>query len=154
MPQGDVPEKLKPLLDVLVTLPHFRELGVTAERVERGFAIVRSDYDERTIGNPETGVIHGGVVTTVMDSVCGLVAFTVLEEPKPIATLDLRIDYLKPATPGKALRGQAEVYKETRNVTFVRGVAYHDDPDDPIANCTATFMIGSVGFKVGGEGGA
>ncbi len=60
---------------------------------------------------------------------------------RPIATLDLRIDYMKPATPGKDLLARAECYKLTRNVAFVRGVAYHDDPSDPIATSVATFML-------------
>ena len=60
---------------------------------------------------------------------------------RPIATLDLRIDYMKPATPGRDLMARAQCYKLTRNVAFVRGVAYHDDPEDPIATSTATFML-------------
>jgi acyl-coenzyme A thioesterase PaaI-like protein len=60
---------------------------------------------------------------------------------RPIATLDLRIDYMKPATPGRDLLARAECYKVTRNVAFVRGVAYHDDPSDPIATTVATFML-------------
>ena len=87
-------------------------------------------------------------MTTVLDTACGLVTFTVQDEPQAVATLDLRIDYLKPAVPEKAVYGWAEVYRTTRNITFVRGQAYQDSPDDLIANCVSTFMVGSVGFTV------
>ena len=63
--------------------------------------------------------------------------------PKPIATLDLRIDYLKPATPNQPVRTRAHCYKVTRSVAFTRAVAFHDDPDDPIASSAGTFMIGT-----------
>ena len=64
-----------------------------------------------------------------------------LDDATPVATLDLRIDYLKPATPGCDVVGHASCYKLTRNVAFVRGLAFHEDEADPIASVAATFMI-------------
>lgn len=100
-------------------------------------------YDKRLIGNVETGVIHGGVITTLLDHTCGMAVQLALPERMSIATLDLRIDYMKPATPGLALTGHAHCYKVTRNIAFVRGVAYHTDEADPIAACVGTFMLGA-----------
>jgi acyl-coenzyme A thioesterase PaaI-like protein len=60
-----------------------------------------------------------------------------------IATLDLRIDYMKPATPHREVRARAHCYKMTRHVAFVRGVAFHDDEADPIATSAGTFMLGT-----------
>jgi uncharacterized protein (TIGR00369 family) len=65
-------------------------------------------------------VVHGGVVTTILDSVCGLACFLGLEEPQAIATLDLRIDYLKPAGVERPIFGVAELYRQTRSVAFLR----------------------------------
>jgi hypothetical protein len=65
----------------------------------------------------------------------------------PLATLDLRIDYLRPATPGETIRATAECHKVTANVAFVRGAAFHVSPQDAIAYCTGTFMLGGVGFS-------
>lgn len=100
-------------------------------------------YDERLIGNIETGVIHGGVITTLLDHTCGMAVQLALPERLSIATLDLRIDYMMPATPGLALTGHAHCYKVTRNIAFVRGTAYHTDEADPIAACVGTFMLGA-----------
>lgn len=93
------------------------------------------------VGNAETGVLHGGAITALMDATCGLAVFMKLEAPTRIATLDLRIDYLKPATTRLDVRCHAECYKLTRQVAFVRGLAFHDDPADAIASAAGTFMI-------------
>jgi uncharacterized protein (TIGR00369 family) len=129
-------------------IPHVKELGAELVHIERGRATMSLAYQERLIGNPETGVVHGGVITTLIDTVCGMSVFTRMAKIGPIATLDLRIDYLKPATPGADLLAEAECYKVTRNVAFVRGLAYHEDRDDPIANCAGTFMVGTPGASM------
>ena len=95
-------------------------------------------------GNAENGVLHGGVITAALDSACGIAVIAALGRRMGIATLDLRIDYLKPATPGDAITAAAHCYKVTRNICFVRALAYHADSADPIANCTASFMITSA----------
>src|SRR5688500_20186307 len=82
-----------------------------------------------------------GVVTGLVDATCGLSVFMKLPDPTRIATLDLRIDYLKPATPGLHLHARADCYKLTKQVAFVRACAYHDDPDDAIASAAGTVMI-------------
>jgi uncharacterized protein (TIGR00369 family) len=98
------------------------------------------------IGDPERGILHGGVITTLLDSVAGTAAYSQIDEGVALATLDLRIDYLRPTRAGKRVYGAAHVYRRTRNVYFVSGTAYQDDPDSPVARCAASFMLGSVGF--------
>ena len=105
------------------------------------------DFDDRLVGNPQTRVVHSGVITALLDTLCGLVVMTKLPEGTPLATLDLRIDYLRPATPGKSIHATAECYKVTANVAFVRGAAFNAGPEDTIAHCTGTFMLGGAGFS-------
>lgn len=133
------------------TIPHCRELGLEVVAFEPGAGTLRLDYQERLIGNVESGFVHGGVITTVLDTVAGLATFSTVEAGTAVATLDLRIDYLKPATPKMPIFGFAECYKTTRHVAFARGYAHHGDATDLIANCAATFMLGSAGYTVGGE---
>ena len=122
-------------------VPHNRALGLGMLSLEDGEARMILPYSADLVGNPETGVLHGGAITSLMDAACGAAVFMKLRSPVPIATLDLRIDYLRPAEPGRDVRAHATCYRVTRNVAFVRGVAYHEDEDDPIAAAAAAFML-------------
>lgn len=130
---------------IRTAIPHVAALGVDLVALEKGRLTLSLPYDERLVGNPQTGTLHGGVITTLLDTVAGISVYTVLDKIVPIATLDLRIDYLKPATPGRAVIGHAHCYRHTRNVAFVWGLAFHDDRDDPIAHLAASFMLSTAG---------
>ncbi|MEE8444301.1 MAG: PaaI family thioesterase, partial [Alphaproteobacteria bacterium] len=122
-------------------IPHMQELGMELTEVGGGVAVMELPYQDRLVGNPDTGVLHGGAVTTLIDSVCGMAVASALDEPCPIATLDLRIDYLRPAAPGKVLVARADCYKVTKQMAFVHGTAYHDSVDDPVATAAGTFIL-------------
>ena len=118
------------------------------DEVRRGSGMMSLDWDEKLIGNPRTRVVHSGVVTALLDTLCGLVVMASVPEGTPLATLDLRIDYLRPATPEQTIRATAECYKVTASVAFVRGARLpRRDRQDAIAHCTGTFMLGGVGFS-------
>jgi uncharacterized protein (TIGR00369 family) len=136
-------------------VPHNRALGMRVLALGDAEARLELPYDLRFVGNPETGVLHGGVITTLVDAASGAAVFAALPAPVPIATLDLRIDYLRPAEPGRAVVAHARCYKLTHNVAFTRAVAYHDDPEDPIASSAGTFMVSTKpGRGPAGQGGA
>jgi len=122
-------------------IPHVVELGIEAVSLDGTSAVMKLPYQERLIGNPETGVLHGGAVTTLIDTVCGLAVMASLEVPRQIATIDLRIDYLRPARPAEDLIARADCYKVTRQVAFARCVAYQGAEDDLVASASGTFMI-------------
>jgi len=124
-------------------VPFNKALGLQVMRLEQGEAWLRLPYADHLVGNPENGVMHGGAISSLMDAAGGSAAFMSLDDATPVATLDLRIDYLKPAMPGRDVVGHASCYKLTRNVAFVRGLAFHEDETDPIASVAATFMIGT-----------
>ena len=124
-------------------VPHARAIGMTVVDAKAGQIWLRVPYADFLVGNPETGVIHGGVITTLLDNGGGAAVMTALEELRAVATLDLRIDYMKPATPGRDIVGYSHCYKLTRNVAFTRAVAYHERVDDPIATAVGTFMLGA-----------
>ena len=127
-------------------VPHNRALGMEVLEIGAGIAAFRLPWAEHLVGNPDLGILHGGAITATLDACCGAAVFAALAargELKPIATLDLRIDYLRPAQPRREVEARAQCYKVTRNVAFVRALAYHDSEDDPIATATGTFMIGT-----------
>ncbi len=129
-------------------VPHNQALGLELVEVLDAQARFRLPWDEKLVGDPRTGVLHGGAITSMMDACCGAAVFMALEQPTPIATLDLRIDYLKPATPKEPVHAHAHCYKVTRSVAFVRCVAYHHEEDDPIAAAAGTFMLSTKLGKI------
>lgn len=125
-------------------LPQARELGMRLEDVGDGMAAVAMDYDARLVGDPDTGVIHGGAVFSLMDTCCGAAVISLPSTPIGTSTLDLRLDYMRPATPGQRIRARAECYHVTRSVVFVRAVATDIDEARPVAMATGAFTLDPV----------
>ena len=117
--------------------------GLQLDRAAPGESWSSLPYRPVFVGDTETGVIHGGVVTAMLDESCGIAVQLALDGTRAIATLDLRIDYQKPATPGLDIRAHAVCYRVTRSIAFVRATAYQDSEDDPVATATACFMVGA-----------
>ncbi len=122
-------------------LPHCRALGMTLVDIGDGAATIEMPYDTRFVGDPSTGVIHGGAVSALMDTCGGAAVMSHPESPSVTATLDLRIDYMRAATPGQTIRAEANCYHITRSVAFVRAVAMDDDTDRPVATATGAFTV-------------
>lgn len=123
-------------------VPHNVALGIRFVGTERGSVTLGLPYDEKLIGNPMTRVLHGGAITALMDATCGIAVFLKLRAAVPVATLDLRIDYVKPATPGVEIHARAECFKITRSVAFVRSEAFHPErQNDLVALASGTFII-------------
>ena len=74
------------------TLNQARELGLTVEDAGEGFLVLKLPYSDRIVGNPDTGVIHGGAITTMMDTASGSAMICALDEFELCPTLDLRVD--------------------------------------------------------------
>ncbi|WP_300512859.1 PaaI family thioesterase [Aliiroseovarius sp.] len=120
-------------------IPHSKALGMELTRIGNGEAFIEMPYDERFIGDPRTGVIHGGAVSALLDTCCGASVMSHSRAPAITATIDLRIDYMRPATPGQKIRAHATCYRVTKSVAFVRAVAMDDDDDRPVATAAGTF---------------
>jgi uncharacterized protein (TIGR00369 family) len=122
-------------------IPHARALRLSLTRIGDGTAEAVMPYDVQLVGDPATGVIAGGAVSTLMDTCCGAAVMSHPAAPTATATLDLRIDYMRPATPGQAIRASASCYHVTRTVAFVRATAHDDDTERAVATATGAFTL-------------
>lgn len=134
-------DKIKLARQFIEAIPHARALKLSLTQIGQGEAEITMPYDEALIGDPRTGVIHGGAVSTVMDTCCGAAVMSHPSAPGGTATIDLRIDYMRAATPGQTITARATCHHITRNVAFVRATATDEDTDRPVATASGAFTV-------------
>ena len=120
---------------------HTGALGFTFDGLHDGEPRIRVPWREDLVGDSDSGVFAGGLVTTLLDHIGGLAVWTALDAFQPIATLDLRVDYMRAARPHKALLAQGLCYRLTPTIAFVRAWAFEDDPSDPVAASQAAYIL-------------
>jgi uncharacterized protein (TIGR00369 family) len=125
-------------------IPHSQECGMVIDSVDESGARASMPYRPEWLGDSERGLIHTGVITTLVDTVSGLAAVAGAGRFETIATLDLRMDFLRAARPDKPLHAHAVCYRLTPSITFVRASAWQDDEREPVAVSQSTFMRSSV----------
>ena len=122
-------------------IPYSQALGMRVEEIGPGVAEMSMPYGDQLVGDAQTGVIHGGAVSALMDTCGGASVVSHPDAPAYTATIDLRIDYMRAATPGQRIYARAECHRLTRSVAFVRAVAHDDDMDNPVATATGAFTV-------------
>lgn len=123
------------------SIPHSQAMRMELRDIGDGVAEIIMPYHADLVGDPHTGVIHGGAVSTLMDTCGGAAVMSHPSNPGGTATIDLRIDYMRAATPGQSIRARATCYHITRTVAFVRAIATDDDTENPVATATGAFTV-------------
>lgn len=141
-PQYDIAAIMNENINVMRdVVPWANETRFRVTKVEKGHVFGIQPWAEHLVGDPTTGIIHGGVITTFLDNLSGMACTSAMTEMRFVATIDLRIDYMRPAEKGRDIIGEAECYHLTRTVCFTRAWAYHETRDKLIATSAGTFAI-------------
>lgn len=134
-------EKARIAKQFIEAIPFSGALGMNLDDIGDGFAVISMPWSDDLVGDPRTGVIHGGAVSALMDTCGGAAVMSHPDAPAGTATIDLRIDYMRPATPGQRILTRAECYNITRSVGFVRATAWDEDESRPVATATGAFTV-------------
>lgn len=119
---------------------HGARLGICHHAHGQDWCELVLPYSPDLVGDPGSGVLASGPILALMDMATSVAVWLRLESFRAHATLDLRIDYLRPARPGQTVIGRGECYRIARSIAFVRGMAHDGDAADPIAHVAGTFM--------------
>ena len=134
----------------ILQIGHCGWLGMTYSAHGEDWAELEIPWREDLLGDEERQVMATGPIISLLDMASGLAIWTKRKAFVPVATLDLRVDYLRPSRAHMPVRGRVTCYRDTRSAAFVRGVAYDEDVDDPVATMAGVFMNVGMGGKNGG----
>lgn len=122
-------------------MPHSMDLGMKLDvDSPEGKVRMRIPSQPMLAADPDEQFWFPGVLFTLADTACGLAAGCRLRHPEPMSTLDLRIDYLAPAALRHELVAEAECYRVTRSVIFVRCEVHCGTREQPAAIAVGTMM--------------
>src|SRR5207245_4571881 len=101
-------------------------IGSRLIEVGRGTLVLEATMSPDSHGFPTSRgmIVHGGAIATLADEALASVAFTVAEEGEDTATADLKVDFLRPAKPGR-LVARATVRHRTRRLAFCEATVEH-----------------------------
>jgi uncharacterized protein (TIGR00369 family) len=107
-------------------IPFNRLLGIRSELVEAGRCVLLLPTRQELVGDPRRPALHGGVISSLVDTAGGVAAWSALGPGQSVSTVDLRVDYLEPAGLGGPLRAEAELVRKGNRVCHVRVAVQQD----------------------------
>ena len=120
---------------------HGRALGIEYRASGDKWIELALPWREELVGVPASGILASGAIVSLVDTAGGASIWMALGRFQPVVTIDLRLDYLRPAIKGETVIARCECYKLTRAIGFISGVAHGGDAERPIARATGTFML-------------
>lgn len=131
--------QIKKAVKELVPMNKF--LGLELLEIRTGYAKVRVPFREEIVGDFRKRTWHGGIIATSMDSVGGIAGGTYFASLKDkMATIDLRIDYLKGAT-ADAIIVEGEIVRLGKTILVTRMKAFQENCDELIAEGKGVYFV-------------
>lgn len=137
----EVPHDVKAWEHFLACSPYTTRMGISAVAASETGCTLALPFSPDFVGDPDSGVLHGGAITALVDTAFGFSVFFRVRKFAPIATLDLRITYLRAARPGVTVYARAHCYKLSADLAFARAEVFDDQAEEPFATCMGTFMF-------------
>lgn len=146
-------EKIK--LYYLEMLPFNKVLGIDIDLLdyETGEAVTSFNMTKNLVGNPTVGILHGGVTASVIDltgGLCALISCAKFHEGESLdvigkklassATIDMRVDYLRPGK-GKSFQCKSRIIRAGSRIVVAK-IDLYNEKEIRIATGTATYLIG------------
>jgi uncharacterized protein (TIGR00369 family) len=120
---------------------HSKMMGLSYHAHGDNWVELAMPYSTQLVSDSGTGILASGPIFTMMDMTATISLWLTTRSFQPQATLDMRIDYLRPAKPGNTIYGRGECYHLTKSVAFVRGQAHDGNPEKPVAHVTGTYFF-------------
>jgi uncharacterized protein (TIGR00369 family) len=131
----------KAFFELARRIGHGRALGLEFRDSRENWAELGLPWREELVAVPQSGILASGAIVSLIDTAGGTSVWVTLDRLVPILTVDLRLDYLRPAMKGETIIARCECVKLTRKIAFVRGIAHGGDETRPIALSASTFML-------------
>ena len=131
--------------------PLFDTFKIDIGIVNDGHAEMSMPFSEQL--SDRRGSLHRGVLVTLLDTTCGLSIFSSLGSLKPIATIDLRVDFMRSIPPAAGLKAGVDCIGKTDTVAFISGRAFAEDSGELLAMVAGSFAIGTMGPTLDSEAG-
>ncbi|QIK95934.1 PaaI family thioesterase [Sphingomonas sp. HDW15A] len=123
------------------TVGHGRALGLEFRAAQEGWIELALPWREELVGVKGSGVLASGAILSLLDTCGGASVWLAIGRYQPIVTIDLRLDYFRPALKGETVIARCRCDKLTRQIAFVSGFAHTGDPERLVARATGTFML-------------
>ena len=120
---------------------HGRALGLEYVAAGDDWIELALPWREELVGMTHSGFLASGAIISLLDTCGGASVWQALGHFQPIVTIDLRLDYFRPALKGETVVARCHCDKMTRQLAFISGLAHTGDRDRPVARGTGTFML-------------
>ncbi len=119
---------------------HSAKLGLVYRDHGSDWVELELPWREDLVGEDSRQILASGPIISMLDMASGLSIWTKNTKFVGIATMDLRVDYQRPARPRSSVIGHVECFRLTNSAAFVRGFAHDGDPSDTVATMSGVFM--------------
>ena len=120
---------------------HGQALGLEFRAEGENWVELALPWKEQLVGVEESGILASGAIVSLLDTCGGTSVWQAMGRFQPIVTIDLRLDYLRPALKGETVIARCTCDNLTRQIAFVSGTAHTGDENRPVARAVGTFML-------------